>query len=97
MPSPVEFHPAAVDEAEAAALWYAARSPRAARAFDAELAAAVDRIAESPLRWRRHLHGTRRVVLRRFPYLVVYRVDADRVLIVAVAHGHRRPGFWRGR
>jgi plasmid stabilization system protein ParE len=97
MPSRVEFHLAALKEAEAAALWYAERSPRAARAFDAELTAAVARIAGAPLRWRRHVHGTRRVVLRRFPYLVIYRVDAARVLIVAVAHGHRRPGYWRGR
>ena len=65
--------------------------------FASELDTAIDRIAEAPSRWPEYLEGTRRYVMRRFPYLVVYRVMLDRVQVVAIAHGHRRPGYWRSR
>jgi len=38
-----------------------------------------------------------RGVLRRFPYFLVYRVEPERVVIVAVAHAHQRPGYWKDR
>jgi hypothetical protein len=39
----------------------------------------------------------RRVLVRRFPYFVIYREWSDRLEIVAVAHQSRRPGYWRSR
>jgi len=41
--------------------------------------------------------NTRRVVLSRFPYIVVFRETVTEIEIVAVAHGRRRPGYWRER
>jgi len=41
--------------------------------------------------------NTRRVVLNRFPYLVVFRETTSEIEVVAVAHGRRRPGYWRER
>jgi plasmid stabilization system protein ParE len=93
----VGLHPEAVEEAEAAVIWYARRSSRAAQRFVEELEVAVAAIAEAPDRWPRFDRETRRVILRRFPYIVIYRVLPDRVEILAVAHGRRRPGYWRGR
>ena len=58
---------------------------------------AVERIASSPARWRRHLHGTRRYRLPDFPYLVIYCAAEHVVWIVAVAHCARRPGYWKLR
>jgi len=40
---------------------------------------------------------TRRVLVHRFPYQVVYRLTASEILIVAVAHLKRRPGYWKDR
>lgn len=97
MPRLVEFHPEALAEAEAAALWYAQRSEPASIAFAREIDRAVGLIAESPERWPTHASGTRRYLLRRFPFHVVYRVEASRILVVAIAHGSRRPGYWTGR
>jgi plasmid stabilization system protein ParE len=76
-----------------------ARSPKAAGAFVDELDAALERIAESPLRHRTYVAGTRRYLMLRFPFFVVYRidVDADLIQIVAIAHAKRRPGYWRSR
>ena len=94
---PVEIHPEAVDEASAARRWYAERSSTAAQAFEAELDHAVFAIADAPSRWVRHIANTRRFVLQRFPFSVVYFELPGSVLILAVAHGNRRPGYWRTR
>lgn len=93
----VVFHPEAVAEAAAARLWYAERSLRAARAFMAELDRAVASLGEAPFRWPPAVDGTRRLLLRRFPFGLVYRIGTDRVQVLAVAHLHRRPGYWKHR
>ena len=93
----LELLPAALAEAEEAAAWYAERDPRVAARFAEELEAAFDRAGDAPHRWPIYLHGTHRVRLTRFPYLVVYREDATRILVVAVAHEKQKPGYWRKR
>ena len=93
----VELHPEAIAEARVAYEWYAERNPSAANAFIAELDYAINQIPERPERWPLHLHGTRRFLLRRFPYSVIYRVTQAAIHVIAVAHGRRRPGYWRTR
>ena len=93
----VEYLEEAVAEAERAAEWYAARSATAAAGFEAELAAAEVAIQNSPETWPYYQHGTRRYLLRRYPFGVIYKVERSRILIVAVAHGRRRPGYWSER
>jgi plasmid stabilization system protein ParE len=88
----VEIHPDALEEAGAAVEWYATRSQEAADAFIAELDRGVKVISESPERWPAHLLETRRYLLRRFPFAVVYRHRSSVVQVVAIAHGKRRPG-----
>jgi plasmid stabilization system protein ParE len=94
---PVSFHPDAVAEADAAVAWYAIRSPRAAERFLAELECCVQAIVDSPERWPVFKYGARKITFRRFPYLVIYRVVPEQIQILAVAHGKRRPGYWRDR
>ena len=98
-PRPVEFHPEAVAEARAARLWYSERSTVAAEAFLAELDEAIRQASESPTRWSRYEAGTRRLLFRRFPFMLVYRSfgQADAVQVVAVAHARRKPGYWKSR
>lgn len=91
------FHPEAVEEAAAARRWYEERSPLAARAFVAELDRGFASIVESPHAWPEHRSGMRRLLLRRFPFAIVYLVGADRLVVLAVAHLHRRPGYWHQR
>jgi plasmid stabilization system protein ParE len=94
----LEFDPEAIEEARAARAWYGERSRRAEVAYLAELRQALQRIREAPRRWPRFDHGTRRVVLHRFPFSVIYRIGmGDKVLILAVAHDKRRPGYWKRR
>jgi plasmid stabilization system protein ParE len=93
----LDLHPEAVWEARAARAWYERRSPAAAKAFVEELEAALERILDAPEMYATYLHGTRRCLLRRFPYLVVYRTTETTVQVIAVAHGRRKPGYWRFR
>jgi len=94
---PVAFHPEALAEAEAAVRWYAERSVRAAERFLKVLEDAVEQVVAAPSRWGSSSEGTRRVILQHYPYLLIYRVLPDRIEILAVAHGRRRPGYWRIR
>jgi len=91
---PIEIHPAAAREAAAARRWYAERNEAVADAFVSAMEHAVDRIQDSPTRYAEYLHGTRRFILERFPFLMIYRILPNRIQIVAVAHGRRRPGYW---
>ena len=77
--------------------WYRERSFRAAEAFADDLAKAVATISEAPQRWPIFEAGCRRFPLRRFPYLVIYREKPLSIEVLAVAHGRRRPGYWRTR
>ena len=98
MPSfAVEFHPLAADEAQAAERWYRERNETASGRFQRELDVAIERISERPEAGSPYLSNTRRVLLRRFPFFLVYRVRGEQVQIVAVAHARRRPGYWRVR
>jgi plasmid stabilization system protein ParE len=94
---PFRFHPAAREEFRETVRWYRARSGIAGTEFRIAVTKAVREIVEVPHRWPKYLHGTRRFVLLRFPLSVVYLDDPDSVMIVAVAHSKRRPGYWRNR
>jgi len=93
----VIFHPAAAQEAEEAYDWYAARNAAAAHGFREELRHAVDAVAENPGTWPRYRTHARRYVFPRFPFSLVYVLRGEQVEVVAVAHGRRRPGYWRSR
>lgn len=93
----VVFHPAAVEEAQAARQWYAARSQSAADSFLAELDRGIEAVSLAPERWPLFVHGTRRYLFQRFPFQLVYRAVKDSVQVVALAHGRRRPGYWKPR
>jgi plasmid stabilization system protein ParE len=58
---------------------------------------AIESILAAPHRWplvdRRH----HRVLVRRFPFSIVYRFDDTEIIVVAIAHHRRRPGYWSRR
>ena len=73
------------------------KSALAAGAFLAELDLAVERIAENPEMYPHYIRGTRRYLLQRFPFYLIYREVHGKVELIAVAHGRRRPGYWKKR
>jgi plasmid stabilization system protein ParE len=93
----LEFIGAAAAEYQAALDWYFERSPVAAQKFADEVSRAIDNVAEKPHRWPAYRLGTRRFFLRHFPFTLVYRELPSVIQILAVAHGRRRPGYWKNR
>jgi plasmid stabilization system protein ParE len=93
----VSLLPAAEEEIEEAFHWYFERSLFAADAFRTEVIAAIDSLAEDPLRWPADSEAVRYYIVRRFPYTIHYEVAATEVIVLAVAHQRRRPGYWQER
>ena len=91
----VVLAPQAETDIAAAFEWYREQSATAADAFRIEALDAIDRLADAPTQWRMDEDGTRRRVLRHFPYSVVFEVLDNTVTILAVAHDRRQPGYWR--
>ena len=93
----VKFHPDARVEVREARNWYSERSPLSAIAFAHAVDNAVSRIVEAPTQYPLAEHRTRKLVLQRFPFNIFYLPGESEVVIVAVAHQKRRPGYWSSR
>lgn len=93
----VDIHPDALVELKSALLWYMQRSQPAALRFTEAIDRALQLVGESPQRRPAGDFSTRRFVLQRFPFAIIYREKDETIQILAVAHGRRRPAYWRGR
>ncbi|MEK0449568.1 MAG: hypothetical protein RL088_1836 [Verrucomicrobiota bacterium] len=91
------FHPDALDEYEDAALYYAARQEGLELRFIACIESAFRQISDEPTRWRPFEQDVRRCLAHVFPYAVLYSIEPDYILIIAVMHCSREPGYWRNR
>jgi len=92
-----EFHPEALEEYRGATLYYADRDPVLALRFVEAVEDTIRRILESPERWRVLDEDVRRCLTHVFPYGVLYTNEQEFILIVAVMHCSREPGYWKGR
>jgi toxin ParE1/3/4 len=93
----VELHPSAREEFEAAYRWYRDRGIDVALRFLREIERAIERVSEEPSLGQPYLDDCRRFVCHRFPFLLIYRVRGPVLQVIAIAHGRRRPGYWRRR
>lgn len=92
-----EFHPEALEEYRQAALWYADREQELGLLFIGSVEDAIKRVVDAPTRWRVIDEDVRRCLTRVFPYAILYTIEPDFLLIVAVMHCSREPGYWRLR
>jgi len=65
--------------------------------FAQEVYATIDRIIQYPEAWSEMSKNTRRCLVNRFPFGVIYQVKSGSVRIIAVADFRRRPDYWLGR
>lgn len=87
----------AANEAVEAWRWYAGRIMEAAIGFAQALRAAFALIHTSPHAGHTVLGSRRRVLVGRYRYGVIYYIDGEDVVVVAVAHTSRAPNYWRRR
>ena len=92
-----EFHPAAESELLGAARYYENQAQNLGLEFISAVEATSDHICQFPDSGHAFGQRLRRFLVRRFPYTLVYRAEPNRILILAVAHLRRKPGYWRDR
>lgn len=78
-------------------MFYEAASAGLGIDFLADVQFGIDSLCEHPYLGHPIGYGLRRTLLHRFPFSLIYSVEADAILIVAVAHYGRRPGYWKSR
>ena len=99
MTRPIRTSVPASDEFSVAVRWYEARRPGLGGEFFDAVAATLSLIETNPeIGTTISADGqTRRALVARFPYQVVYRLKPTDMVIVAIAHLKRRPGYWKNR
>ena len=84
-------------ELDEAVEYYEYEQPGLGEAFLYEILNALERIGRFPDAWQRLSSRARRCQTRRFPFGVVYQKREEDILVVAVAHLHRKPHYWEDR
>lgn len=92
-----EFLPEADEEFREAARYYESEAAGVGLSFIAAVHKGVAEIIELPLAAQVVRAGIRKKVLRHFLYNLYYAIEADTIVIIAVAHQRRRPNYWRVR
>ena len=80
-----------------AALFYEAANTGLGQDFLDDIQHAIDGVREHPEMGIVVSKELRRVLIRRFPFTVIYAVGPEQIVVVAIAHQRRRPGYWKGR
>ena len=87
----------AEDDLQDAARWYESQRVGLGNEFLTQALRMFDRIGDTPLAFPEVYRGLRRALLRRFPFAVYFRVEAELVSVVAVMYSSRSPTAWKGR
>ena len=85
------------DEMAEAKRFYNRQQQGLGESFKREAEAAARLIQERPLAWQVEIEPVRRFIMDRFPYKMLYIIRDELIVVVAVAHQHRRPDYWVDR
>ncbi len=91
------FHPEALAEYADAVKYYQKQSTNLAQAFINSIEDAVYQIREYPTRYLTIDEDVQRCMTRKFPYAILYTIEQDYILVLAVTHCSREPGYWKSR
>jgi plasmid stabilization system protein ParE len=97
MSLPVVLRPEAQAEFDEAFNWYEKQRPGLGVDFAAHVQDVLDRISASPELYAQVFQDVRRAVMRRFPYSVFYKIEPQRVVVLAIFHSSRDPKTWQAR
>lgn len=93
----VSFYPEAKDELFNAVNYYEECQEGLGQEFAKEVYAAIQRIIQFPEAWSKLSENTRRCLVNRFPYGLIYSIIEDEIIILAVMQLNREPGYWKNR
>jgi len=91
------FLPPAEEEMTEASLFYEAASTGLGSNFLDDVTRVIERLREHPYLGQTVASNLRKTLLHRFPFSLIYSVEADQILIIAVAHYGRHPDYWQDR
>jgi toxin ParE1/3/4 len=95
--TPIILLPWAEDDILSAKEFYAGQSAKLGEEFLAEVAHTFGLLSDTPEMGRPLRRGERKLLVRRFPYSVIYRFEIKQIVVLAVAHHRQKPEFWAGR
>lgn len=92
----------AAEEAVKAAVWYEQQRPGLGLEFGHAVNAAFDLLEDeiiplTKMPGKSGRQGAKKLTLKRFPFNIVVKESPEEIIVVAVAHQSRRPGYWRSR
>jgi len=90
----VVFTEFAMQELEDAVTFYEIELSGLGIKFKSEVKKSISRIIEHPKAWSVERGEIRRALLHHFPYKILYSIEKDHILIIAIAHQHRKPAYW---
>ena len=93
----VVFTRIAAQELDDAVRFYELEYAGLGRRFKEEVRKAALRVVEYPSAWSLERGEIRKCLLHKFPYKLLYSIEADHILVIAIAHQHRKPDYWVGR
>ena len=94
---PYRFLTPAEEEMTEAALFYEAASSQLGSDFLDDVQRAVDRLRVFPQAGEAITSDFRQTLLHRFPFSLIYTIEENVIVVIAVAHHGRRPGYWQSR
>lgn len=77
--------------------WYAERRPDAALEFESEFDHSIREISSNHTRFPKCDDRHRFFLMRKYPFQIIYRVQNDRLIVIAIAHTSREPNYWANR
>jgi toxin ParE1/3/4 len=93
-----EFHPAAEAEHLESVAYYESKRPGLGASYLAAFEAALETVRAEPSRYPiERKPDIRKILLKRFPFTVLFRERDGVIQVLAVAHHRRRPDYWLGR
>lgn len=93
----VIFLPQAEQEMNEAALFYDSHREGLGREFLSMIKKGTDAISLNPMSYPNQRHEIRRILVSRFPYGILYHEEEEQIVVIAVMHLHRAPGYWKHR
>ncbi len=93
----LRFRPEAADELHEAVRYYNKERPGLGFEFAAELRNALNRIKRYPDSWPLISPNIRKCIVNKFPFAVLYYRGNELLLVVAIMHMKRKPGYWQNR
>jgi plasmid stabilization system protein ParE len=90
----IEISEFAQKELDEAIFFYELQQPGLGLRFRDEVRKSIDRIKQHPKAWPFERGEVRKCFVHKFPYKVLYSVQDPNIVILAIAHQHRKPGYW---